>query len=292
MEYSELLKSYAAPTKEQIAEIVTQSQEGCGANLCEEVFRCCLACVDLTTLRSCDSEQSVRAFAAKVARFYADYPEIDNVASIALYPNFVESAGLEIDATPMKITSVAGGFPASQTFLEVKALECAMAVESGADEVDIVMNVGEVLSSNFDQAASEVALLREEVGSDTTFKVIIESGELDSYELIHAATHLSIMAGADFVKSSTGKSAVSATPQGVAVMCRAIKQHFDTTGERVGIKVAGGVRTAEDAALYYTIVKQTLGEEWLTPSLFRIGASAAANNLLSAILGQEVSYFL
>ncbi len=291
MEYSELLKSYAAPSVEQVEASVAQCQRAAGANLCEEVLRCCLSSIDLTTLNASDSEQSVREFATKAARFYSLYPSIEGVASICLYPNFVEVAGLEIDGTPMKITAVAGAFPSSQTFLEVKALECAMAVESGADEVDIVMNVGEVVSGNFDQAASEVALLREEVGEDTTLKVIIESGELKSVDLIHSATHLAIMAGADFVKSSTGKTAVAATPQAAVVICHAIKQYYESTGKRVGFKVAGGVRTAEDATLYYTIVEQVLGGEWLTPSLFRIGASAAANNLLSAILGEETLYF-
>ncbi len=291
MEYSQLLKSYSPPSSQSVEGDVQRYRLLSQDNLTQDVARLSLACTDLTTLCSSDSVQSVEAFARRAAQFGVDYPTIEGVASVCVYPSFVETVGMAIDGTSLKITSVAGGFPASQTFLEVKALECAMSVESGADEVDIVLNVGEILTSNYDQAASEVALLREEVGEQTTLKVIIESGELDSVEKIHSATLLSIMAGADFVKTSTGKSAVAATPQAAVVMCGAIKEYYQATGEKIGFKVAGGVRTMEDAALYYTIVKQTLGEEWLTPSLYRIGASSLANELLSTILGEPTLYF-
>ncbi len=246
--------------------------------------------LDLTTLSPCDTECSVRAFAERVISFYHDYPEIANVASICVYPPFVECVGLVVDGSPMRITSVAGGFPASQTFLEVKALEVAMALESGADEIDIVIPVGKILEGAYDDARSEIALLREEA-NDATLKVILETGELKTAEKIYDAAMVAIHAGADFIKTSTGKSAVSATPEAVIVMCQAIKDHYVATSQMVGIKVAGGVRTAEDAALYYTIVEQTLGAEWLTPEYFRIGASSAANALLSAVVGSEVKYF-
>jgi deoxyribose-phosphate aldolase len=232
----------------------------------------------------------VAAFARRAAEFSLDYPEIPNVASICVYPPFVETVGLEIDATPLRITSVAGGFPSSQTFLEVKMLEVAMAVENGADEVDIVLNVGKMLSGSLDEAANEVEVLREE-SDGATLKVILETGALRTPELIRQASLLAMQAGADFIKTSTGKIDVAATPEAAVVMCYAIKDYYAKSGRQVGFKAAGGIRTAEEAALYYTIVKEILGEEWLTPELFRIGASSLANNLLSAIEGEDVKYF-
>ncbi len=281
-------------TSQQIA--AQLEQIGCGVerNKRGEVYATCLSCVDLTTLTSCDTESSTTALAGRVMSFYEEYPELQNVASICVYPPFVECVGMVVDGTPMLITSVAAGFPASQTFLEVKALEVAMAMESGADEIDIVISVGEILEGRYDEAASEIAMLRGELGDESdhvTLKVILETGELKDSQKIYDAAMVAIHAGADFIKTSTGKSAISATPEAVIVMCQAIKDHYDETGDMVGIKVAGGVRTAEDAALYYTIIESILGEDWLTPRYFRIGASSAANALLSATLGREVSHF-
>ena len=228
--------------------------------------------------------------ARRAAEFEIDYPHLQNVASICVYPPFVETVGLNIDGTPLRITSVAGGFPSSQTFLEVKMLEVAMAIENGADEVDVVVNVGKILTGAYDEAANEIEVLRGE-SDGATLKVILETGALKTPELIYNASLLAMAAGADFIKTSTGKIDVSATPEAAVVMCKAIKEYHDKTGRKVGFKAAGGVRTAEDAALYYTIVKEILGEEWLTTELFRIGASSAANNILSAIEGKEISYF-
>ncbi len=270
---------------------VAQIKELSVRNHNREVYKFCFSAIDLTTLSCNDSEQSVREFATKCVDFYQEYPHIPNVASICIYPSFVETVGLVVDGTPMRITSVAAGFPASQTFLEVKALEVAMAQESGADEIDIVMNVGMILKGQYEQAASEVQVISDEMDSETILKVIIESGALKTPELIRAASLLSIFAGADFIKTSTGKIDVAATPEAAVVMCQAVKDHYDATGERIGFKVAGGVRSAEDAALYYTIVEEILGAEWLTTDLFRIGASSAANNLISAIEGTEVKYY-
>ena len=232
----------------------------------------------------------MEAMARRAAEFEMDCPHLQNVASICVYPPFVETVGLNIDGTPLRITSVAGGFPSSQTFLEVKMLEVAMAIENGADEVDIVVNVGKILSGAYDEAANEIEVLREE-SDGATLKVILETGALKSPEMIYNASLLAMAAGADFIKTSTGKIDVSATPEAAVVMCKAIKEYHDKTGRKVGFKAAGGVRTAEDAALYYTIVKEILGEEWLTTDLFRIGASSAANNILSAIEGKEIKYF-
>ncbi len=292
MEYTNLLNTYApAASEAQVEAQVSQFKALSVRNYNREVYKFCFSAIDLTTLSCNDSEESVRAFASKCAAFYQEYPHIPNVASICVYPSFVETVGLVVDGTPMRITSVAAGFPASQTFLEVKALEVAMAIESGADEIDIVMNVGMILTGQNELAANEVQVIRDEMDCETTLKVIIESGALKTPEYIRTASLLSIFAGADFIKTSTGKIDIAATPEAAVVMCQAIKDYFDTTGVRIGFKVAGGVRTAEDAALYYTIVEEILGKEWLTTELFRIGASSAANNLLSAIEEKTVAYY-
>jgi deoxyribose-phosphate aldolase len=291
MEYLTKLQEYApAPTVEEVAEKVAAARAAAKANETTDVYKFCYSIIDLTTLACTDSVESVTRFARRAAEFYIDYPHIPNVASICVYPPFVETVGLAVDGTPMRITSVSGGFPASQTFLEVKVLETAMAIENGADEIDIVINVGELLEGRLDEMASEIEVLREEA-SDVVLKVIIESGALKTPELIRKASLLSMMAGTDFVKTSTGKIDVAATPDAAVVMCEAIRDYYEKTGRKVGFKAAGGVRTAEDAALYYTIVEQTLGKEWLTPELFRIGASSVANNLISAIEGKEIKYF-
>lgn len=291
MEYANHLNDYAAaPSQQQVAQAVSAAQQAAAENCSTEVYEFCLSAIDLTTLSCSDSEQSVADMARRAAEFDLDYPNLRNVASICVYPPFVETVGLAIDGTPLKITAVAGGFPSSQTFLEVKMLEVAMAIENGADEVDVVLNVGKMLTGAYDEAANEIEVLREEA-EDATLKVILETGALSSIELIYNASLLAMAAGADFVKTSTGKIDVSATPEAVATMCMAIKAYHSVTGRKVGIKVAGGVRTAEQAALYYTIVEQVLGKEWLSTDLFRIGASSAANNILSAIVGEEVKYF-
>ncbi len=292
MEYTNLLNQYApAMSEAQVAELVERYAGMSQRNHTTDVYKFCFSAIDLTTLSCNDSEESVKAFATKCVEFYHKYPHIPNVASICIYPAFVETVGLTVDGTPMRITSVSAGFPASQTFLEVKALETAMAIENGADEIDIVMNVGKILEGHLDEAASEVQVIRDEMESELILKVIIESGALKTPHHIRTASLLSIFAGADFVKTSTGKIDVAATPEAAVVMCQAIKDYFDKTGERIGFKVAGGVRTPEDAALYYTIVEEILGAEWLTTDLFRIGASSAANNLLSAIEGTEIKYY-
>ena len=292
MEYSNILAQYApAMSVEQVAEVVAQAKAAATKNENVDVYKFCLSAIDLTTLTCNDSVESVTEFAKRTTTFAQAYPDVPNVASICVYPTFVETVGLAIDGTPMRITSVGAGFPASQTFLEVKMLEVAMAVENGADEIDIVLNVGKMLTGAYDEAAAEVEVIRSEMGEDVVLKVIIESGALKSPELIRSASLLSMAAGADFVKTSTGKIDVAATPEAAVVMCQAIKDYYEQTGRMVGFKAAGGVKTPQDAALYYTIVEQILGEQWLTTDLFRIGASSAANNLLSAIVDEKVVHF-
>ena len=292
MEYANHLNEYApAQSEAQVAEEVARMKEAARSNENAEVYKFCYSAIDLTTLSCTDSVASVTEFARKAAEFNERFPHIPNVASICIYPSFVETVGLAVDGTPMRITSVAGGFPASQTFLEVKALEVAMAIENGADEVDIVLNVGRMLTGEYDEAANEVEVIRAETDPEVVLKVIIESGALKTPELIRKASLLSMFAGADFVKTSTGKIDVAATPEAAVVMCHAIRDYYEKTGRKVGFKAAGRVRTPQDAVLYYTIVREILGEEWCTTDLFRIGASSAANNLLSAIEGHEVKYF-
>ena len=292
MEYSNIINQYApAMSEAEVAAAVAQAKAAMSKNENVEVYKFCLSAVDLTTLTCNDSVESVTEFAKRTVTFAEKYPQIPNVASICVYPAFVETVGVAVDGTPMRITSVGGGFPASQTFLEVKMLEVAMAVENGADEVDIVLNVGKMLTGAYDEAANEVEVIRSEMDSDIILKVIIESGALKTPDLIRKASLISMAAGADFIKTSTGKIDVAATPEAAVVMCQAIKDFYEKTGTKVGFKAAGGVKTPEDAALYYTIVEQILGEQWLTTDLFRIGASSAANNLLSAIVGKSVAHF-
>ncbi len=292
MEYANHLNEYApAQSEAQVAEEVARMKEAARSNENAEVYKFCYSAIDLTTLSCTDSVASVTEFARKAAEFNERFPHIPNVASICIYPSFVETVGLAVDGTPMRITSVAGGFPASQTFLEVKALEVAMAIENGADEGDIVLNGGRMRTGEYDEAANEVEVIRAETDPEVVLKVIIESGALKTPELIRKASLLSMFAGADFVKTSTGKIDVAATPEAAVVMCHAIRDYYEKTGRKVGFKAAGGVRTPQDAVLYYTIVREILGEEWCTTDLFRIGASSAANNLLSAIEGHEVKYF-
>ena len=292
MEYANHLSEYApAASAAQVAEEVARIREVAKSFQTNEVYRLCYSAIDLTTLSCNDSVESVTAFARKAVAFYTDYPEIANVASICIYPPFVETVGVAVDDTPMRITSVSGGFPSSQTFLEVKMLETAMAVENGADEIDIVINVGKMLEGHYDEVANEVEVLRGEAGEDVVLKVILETGALKTPELIRRASLLAMFAGADFVKTSTGKIDVAATPEAAVVMCHAIRDYYEKTGRMVGFKPAGGVRSAADAVLYYTIVREILGERWLTPRFFRIGASSVANVLLSAIEGETVKYF-
>ena len=272
----------------QVAEEMDRIRKAAVRNHTPEVYKLCYSAVDLTTLSCTDSVESVTEFAGKAVKFYRQFPHLPNVASICIYPPFVETVGVVVDGTDMRITSVAGGFPSSQTFLEVKVLEVAMAVENGADEIDMVINLSMVKDG---EVANEVEVIRAEMSPEVVLKVIIESGALKTPDLIRKASLLSMFAGADFVKTSTGKIDVSATPEAAVVMCQAIRDYYRKTGRKVGFKPAGGVRSAEDAALYYTIVEEILGKEWLTPELFRIGASSAANNLLTAIEGREVKFF-
>ena len=292
MEYTHRLNQYSAgPTESEIKEQLEKVRQVVSKNYSVEVYKLCYSCIDLTSLNVTDSVAGIEEFTRKTMEFNDHFPNIPNVASICVYPNFVETVGLGIGDGKMAITSVAGGFPSSQTYLEVKMLEIAMAVENGADEIDIVINVGQLLSEEYEELANEIEMIRKELGDETILKVIIESGALQQPELIRKASLLSMLAGADFVKTSTGKIPIAATPEAAVAICHAIRDYYEKTGRQVGFKAAGGVKTPQDAALYYTIVETILGPAWLTPALFRIGASSAANNLLSAIEGKNIQYY-
>ena len=249
----------------------------------------CMACTDYTTLKETDSPRSVTLFARHSLELAAQ--GLPPVATICVYPSLVDTVGVVLAEAPagspgesIGITAVCGAFPSGQTYMEVKMLECAMAIENGADEIDIVINVGAMLSGDYDLAESELAMIREEIDGDAVLKVILETGSLADPELIYRASMLAMEGGADFIKTSTGKTPISATPAAAVVMCRAIRDFERSCSRKVGIKVAGGISTPEDAVLYRTIVAQELGPEWLTPSLFRIGASRLVDALVPHLL--------
>ena len=291
MEYANHLNEYvAAPSVEEVAREVAALREAAAENHNADVYRFCYSAIDLTTLSCNDSTASVSAFAERCMEFYTAYPHIPNVASICIYPSFVETVGLVVDGSPMRITAVAGGFPSSQTFLEVKMLEAAMAIENGADEIDIVLNAGKMLTGAYDEAANEIEVLRAE-SAGTVLKVILETGCLKSAAAIREASILSMYSDADFIKTSTGKMYPGASLEAAYVMCQCIKEYYENTGRKVGFKAAGGIRSAVDALRYYAVVKEVLGDEWLCHDLFRLGASSLANALLTEMTGEETKYF-
>ena len=252
----------------------------------KEIFHC----IDLTTLKCTDSEESVMKFTEKVNEFVDKYPDLENVAAICVYPNMAEIVSDSLEADNVKIACVSGGFPSSQTFMEVKIAETAMAIHAGAEEIDIVMPVGKFLCGDYEGMCDEIGELKDVCG-EKTLKVILETGALRSASNIKKAAILAMYAGADFIKTSTGKKAISATPEAALVMCEAIKEYYKETGRKVGFKAAGGIDSVKKALAYYTIVKETLGEEWLNNGLFRIGTSRLTNLLLSDIIGEDVKFF-
>ena len=275
-------------------EVMTKVDALIGKHLDEndnsEVKKQLFHCIDLTTLKCTDSEESVMKFTEKVNDFVDKYPELDNVAAICVYPNMAEIVSDTLEADNVKIACVSGGFPSSQTFMEVKVAETAMAIHTGAEEIDIVMPVGKFLCEDYEGMCDEIGELKDICG-EKPLKVILETGALRSASNIKKAALLAMYSGADFIKTSTGKEAISATPEAALVMCEAIKEYYQETGRKVGFKAAGGIDTVKKALAYYTIVKEVLGEEWLNNGLFRIGASRLANQLLSEITGEEVKFF-
>lgn len=259
-------------------------------NNTEEVKKFLFNCIDLTTLNTTDSDESVMRFTEKVNRFDDEFPDLKNVAAICVYPNFAQVVKDTLEVEGINIACVSGGFPSSQTFTEVKIAETAMALADGADEIDIVIPVGAFLSGDYETMCEEIMELKETC-KEHHLKVILETSALKTASNIKKASILSMYSGADFIKTSTGKQQPAATPEAAYVMCQAIKEYYEQTGNKVGFKPAGGINTVNDALIYYTIVKEVLGKEWLSNELFRLGTSRLANLLLSEIKGEELKFF-
>ena len=255
-----------------------------------EIKRFLMGSIELTTLKTTDSEESVLAFTEKVNQFDEAYGELPHVATICVYPCFAKivSETLEIDG--VEIACVSGSFPSSQALIDVKVIETQLAIKDGATEIDIVMPVGKFLSGDYEGVCDEIQQLKEACG-DHAMKVILETGCLKTAENIKKASILSMYSGADYIKTSTGKLEPAATPEAAYVMCQAIKEYYDETGIQIGFKPAGGINSVMDALIYYTIVKEVLGEKWLTNRWFRLGTSRLANMLLSELTGQETKFF-
>lgn len=255
-----------------------------------EVYKFLLNSIDLTTLSTEDSERSVARFTNRVNDFDAEYPQYGHVAAICVYSNFAEVVKDHLDVEGVDVCVVAGCFPSSQTFTAVKVADVALAVASGAQEVDVVLNIGMFLDENYEELCDELIELKN-TAKDAKLKVILETGCLKTAAAIKRASILSMYCDADFIKTSTGKIYKGASLEAAYVMCRCIKEYYEQTGRKVGFKAAGGVRTTEDALNYYAVVKEVLGDEWLNRDLFRLGASSLANAVLSSLEGKEVKFF-
>lgn len=246
--------------------------------------------IDLTTLNATDTEESVKAFTQKVNEFPVHFEGMPNVAAICVYPNMVSAVEIILQNPEVNIASVAGGFPSSMTFTKVKVKETKMALKAGADEIDIVLALSHFMAGEFQETHNDIFAIKAAMG-DAHLKVILETGALETPENIWKASMLAMNAGADFIKTSTGKMSPAATPMAAYVMCLAILFHYEETGNKIGFKAAGGIVTSDDALIYLSIVKEVLGDEWLNPQLFRLGASRLANNLLSDIYNKTVKFF-
>lgn len=255
-----------------------------------EVLKQLLSTVELTTLKVTDSQESVLRFTENVNRFADEHPELPPLATICVYPNFAKIVSESLEADGVKVACVVGGFPSSQTFIEIKTAETALAVHDGADECDMVLSVGTFQSGDYETCADEIAEIKAAC-NEKPLKVILETGALKTAEAIKKASILSMYAGADFIKTSTGKIEVAATLEAAYVMCSAIKEYHALTGQYVGFKAAGGIKTTAEAVDFYTVVRELLGEDFIKQGLFRIGTSRLANLLVSDILGEDVKPF-
>ena len=255
-----------------------------------EVKKFLMGSVELTTLKTTDSEESVMAFTERVNKFDEQYPDLPHVATICVYPCFAKTVSETLEVDDVEIACVSGSFPSSQALIEVKVAETALAIKDGATEIDIVQSVGKFLSGDYETVADEIAELKAVCG-DKKMKVILETGCLKTAANINKASIIAMYAGADYIKTSTGKLEPAATPEAAYVMCQAIKEYYDETGIQIGFKPAGGLNSVMDAVTMYTIVKEVLGEKWLTNQWFRMGTSRLANLLLSEVIGEEVKFF-
>lgn len=290
--YEEALAKYnTALNDEEIARKVAQIiEEKVPENDTKEVKKFLMGSVELTTLKTTDSEESVLKFTERVNEFDNTYPDLPHVATICVYPCFASIVSQSLEVEGVEVACVSGSFPSSQACIEVKTVETALAVRDGATEIDIVMSVGKFLSGDYETVCDEISELKAVCG-EKKMKVILETGLLGNAENIKKASILAMYAGADYIKTSTGKEKPAATPEAAYVMCQAIKEYYDKTGIQIGFKPAGGLNTVHDALVHYTIVKEVLGEKWLTNQYFRLGTSRLANLLLSEVLGEEVKFF-
>ncbi len=276
-----------ADVAEAVRKIITEKVL---ENDTEAVKRFLLGSVELTSLHTTDTDEEILAMVEKVNRFADKYPGLPHVATICTYPIFAKLVSQSLEVDGVEVTTVCASFPASQTFIEVKVAETALAIADGSTEVDIVMPVGRFLSGDYEAVADEIGEIKDTCG-ETPLKVILETGCLGSMAQVKRAAILAMYSGADYIKTSTGKEKLSATPESVYVMCQAIREYYDQTGIQIGLKPAGGINTVMDAVTYYTIVKEVLGEKWLTNKWFRLGTSRLTNLLISELVGEEVKYF-
>ena len=256
-----------------------------------DVKRFLFGSIELTTLKTTDSDTSVLAFTERVNDFDNEYPELPHVATICVYPCFAKTVAESLEVDGVEIACVSGSFPSSQARIEVKVAETSLAVADGATEIDIVMPVGKFLSADYEGVCDDIAELKAACGESVAMKVILETGALKTASNIKKASILSMYAGADYIKTSTGKLEPAATPEAAYVMCQAIKEYYDKTGIQIGFKPAGGINSVMDALIYYTIVKEVLGEKWLTNKWLRLGTSRLANMLLSELKGEQTKFF-
>ena len=290
--YEEALNKYNldiddAAVKEAVRTLIAEKVH---ENDTPEVKRFLMGSIELTTLKTTDSDTSVLAFTERVNEFDNQYPDLPHVATICVYPCFASIVSQSLEVDGVEIACVSGSFPSSQALLEVKVAETALAIKDGATEIDIVMPVGKFLSGDYEGVSDEINELKQVCG-EHAMKVILETGDLGTAANIKKASILAMYAGADYIKTSTGKEKISATPEAAYVMCQAIKEYYDETGIQIGFKPAGGINTVMDAVIYYTIVKEVLGEKWLTNKWFRLGTSRLANLLLSEIVGEVTKFF-
>ena len=255
-----------------------------------EVKKFLMGSVELTTLKTTDSDESVLAFTERVNQFEEAYPDLPHVATICVYPRFAKVVSETLEVEGVEVACVSGSFPSSQALIEVKTIETGLAVKDGATEIDMVLSVGAFLSGDYETCADEIQQMKEACG-EQKMKVILETGCLKTAANIKTASILAMYSGADYIKTSTGKLEPAATPEAAYVMCQAIKEYYDETGIQIGFKPAGGLNSVMDALIYYTIVKEVLGEKWLTNQWFRMGTSRLANMLLSEVIGEEIKFF-
>ena len=255
-----------------------------------EVKKFLMGSVELTTLKTTDSDESVMAFTERVNQFDEQYPTLPHVATICVYPRFARTVAETLEVEGVEIACVSGSFPSSQALIEVKTVETALAIKDGATEIDMVLSVGAFLSGDYETVSDEIQQMKEACG-EHKMKVILETGCLKTAANIKTASLLAMYSGADYIKTSTGKLEPAATPEAAYVMCQAIKEYYNETGIQIGFKPAGGLNTVMDALIYYTIVKEVLGEKWLTNQWFRMGTSRLANLLLSEVIGEETKFF-